>query len=171
MTNEEAIEWFTMLKEKFIGTEYGEYLDMAIKALEQPEGDLISRQAVLDLFGDIHPLDYNARAYVAQIKELPSIKQADGDLISRDYVLSKFKEQCDRCGKYKENNGVMCGCCELEGAIDFVEDVPSAEKTTGWKNNCYGFWICTKCGYSLNNSYYTVNYCPNCGRRTKGVEE
>ena len=29
-----AIAWFTMLREKFTETEYGEYLDMAIKALE-----------------------------------------------------------------------------------------------------------------------------------------
>lgn len=34
-----AIEWFTMLKEKFIGTKYAEYLDMAIKALEAPPDD------------------------------------------------------------------------------------------------------------------------------------
>lgn len=35
MTGEDgAIEWFTMLKEKSIGTEYAEYLDMVIKALE-----------------------------------------------------------------------------------------------------------------------------------------
>ena len=39
------------------------------------DGDLISRQAVLDIFGDIHPLDYNTRAYVAQIKELPSAEK------------------------------------------------------------------------------------------------
>ena len=32
---DKAIKWFTMLREKFTGTEYGEYLDMAIKALEQ----------------------------------------------------------------------------------------------------------------------------------------
>ena len=36
MTNEEkAIEWFTLLKEKFAGTEYGIYLDMATQALDQ----------------------------------------------------------------------------------------------------------------------------------------
>lgn len=42
---------------------------------KQTDGDLISRQAVLDIFGDIHPLDYNARAYVTQIKELPSAEK------------------------------------------------------------------------------------------------
>lgn len=38
MTNREAaIEWFSMLKEKFIKTEYEGYLDMAIAALEKQE--------------------------------------------------------------------------------------------------------------------------------------
>lgn len=42
-----AIEWFTMLREKFTKTEYAEYLDMAIKALEQqPCEDAISRADV-----------------------------------------------------------------------------------------------------------------------------
>lgn len=71
------------------------------------DGDLISRQAVLDLFGDIHPMDYNARAYVTQIKELPSAEKtaevrpmqveleadgyADGELV---YDFAK----CPKCG-------------------------------------------------------------------------
>ena len=32
-----AIEWFSMLKEKFAKTEYEDYLDMAISALEKQE--------------------------------------------------------------------------------------------------------------------------------------
>lgn len=36
--------------------------------------DLISRQSVLDIFGDVHPMDYNAMAYLKQIKELPSVQ-------------------------------------------------------------------------------------------------
>ena len=40
MTNREAaIEWFSMLKEKFVKTEYWGYLDMAISALEKQEQD------------------------------------------------------------------------------------------------------------------------------------
>lgn len=35
MDRENAIAWFTMLKEKFVNTEYEIYLEMAIKALEQ----------------------------------------------------------------------------------------------------------------------------------------
>ena len=34
---EAAIEWFSMLKEKFAKTEYEGYLDMAISALEKQE--------------------------------------------------------------------------------------------------------------------------------------
>lgn len=34
---EAAIEWFSMLKEKFVKTEYEGYLDMAISALEKQE--------------------------------------------------------------------------------------------------------------------------------------
>ncbi len=34
-----AIEWFSMLKEKFAKTKYGGYLDMAISALKKQEQD------------------------------------------------------------------------------------------------------------------------------------
>ena len=34
-----AIEWFSMLKEKFVKTEYEGYLDMAISALKKQEAD------------------------------------------------------------------------------------------------------------------------------------
>ena len=38
MTNREAaIEWFSMLKKKFVKTEYEGYLDLAISALEKQE--------------------------------------------------------------------------------------------------------------------------------------
>jgi len=47
MIRDEAIEWLTMLREKFNKTEYAEYLDMAIKALEQePCEDCVSRESV-----------------------------------------------------------------------------------------------------------------------------
>ena len=34
--------------------------------------DLIDRHAAIDVFGDIHPLDYNAQAHLERIKHLPS---------------------------------------------------------------------------------------------------
>ena len=107
----------------------------------------------------------------------------DGDLISRDYVLSKFKEQCDICGKYKENNGVMCNCCALDDAIDYVEDAPSAEKTAEWIKQKSGDElfpeeiVCSKCYHSnshldfdehnnpIGKLFLESKYCPNCGAK------
>lgn len=37
MTEREAIEWFLMLKAKFIGTVYEKYLDYAISTLKKQE--------------------------------------------------------------------------------------------------------------------------------------
>ena len=37
--------------------------------------DLISRQAAVDVFGDVNPLDHNANAYREKIKNLPSAQQ------------------------------------------------------------------------------------------------
>lgn len=34
--------------------------------------DIIYRQDAIDALGDIHPLDYNAKAYKARIEKLPS---------------------------------------------------------------------------------------------------
>lgn len=34
--------------------------------------DVIYRQAAIDVFGDVHPLDYNAQTYLGKIKALPS---------------------------------------------------------------------------------------------------
>lgn len=86
--------------------------------IKQTDGDLISRQAVLDIFGDIHPLDYNARAYVAQIEELPSaekpaewISHEEDDLAINDY-------QCSKCNYWTEYNTKYCQNCgrRMKGA-------------------------------------------------------
>jgi hypothetical protein len=75
-----------------------ECLDTAIKMLstEKTDEDLVSRQAVLDLFGDIHPLDYNNRAYVSMIKELPSagIKP----IVYGEWIRGN-KIHCSNCNK------------------------------------------------------------------------
>lgn len=39
MDRENAIEWFTMLKEKFVNTVYEKYLEMAIEALKNRIGE------------------------------------------------------------------------------------------------------------------------------------
>lgn len=64
------------------------------------EGDLISRKAVLEIFGDIHPLDYNTRAYVKQVEELPTIPQTD-------YANYEAFGWCKGCKEYDTKNH----CC------------------------------------------------------------
>ena len=39
--------------------------------------EYISREAVLGVFGDIHPMDYNANAYVSKIKAIPAADVVD----------------------------------------------------------------------------------------------
>lgn len=51
-----------------------EAFEMAIKALEQqPCEDCISREAVIKIFGEVHPMDYNTQAYITNIQNLPSV--------------------------------------------------------------------------------------------------
>lgn len=79
MTREEAIkvikDGLEDMSLDFTDEEQYEALTMAITALEQePSGDLISRQAVIDWCGDI-----NMDVYTNEVKEfviqLPSVKQ------------------------------------------------------------------------------------------------
>lgn len=51
------------------------------------------------------------------------------DLIDRAKVLNAFKQICESCGKYKQNNGAMCRACYLDDAISIVEDTPSVVDT------------------------------------------
>ena len=82
---------------------------------EKIDGDLISRQAVLDIFGDIHPLDYNARAYVAQIKELPTAEQNLKEKFEREIeIANKDIDFAEGTDESEENymrgylGGILC---------------------------------------------------------------
>lgn len=99
-----------------------ECLDAAINILstEKTNEDLISRQAVLDLFGDIHPLDYSNRAYVSMIKELPSVEVkpikygkwigdeywSEGCGMGEDYG---YYYKCSLCGNQVKGGYTSCG--------------------------------------------------------------
>lgn len=39
----------------------------------KPCGDCISREAVIKIFGEVHPMDYNTQAYITNIQNLPSV--------------------------------------------------------------------------------------------------
>ena len=91
---------------------------MTFCADKQTGGDLISRKAVLDIFGDIHPLDYNARAYVKQIKELPSAEKTDRVITELEKITESIKE-IKGDNKYVVSD-YMCGAYE---AFDVVFDI------------------------------------------------
>lgn len=60
--------------------------------------DTIYRQDAIAVFGDIHPMDYNAQAYVNAIKALPSAQP--------EPKTGKWLSQvgggycCSKCGRY-----------------------------------------------------------------------
>lgn len=55
--------------------------------------DYVSRKAVLDIFRDIHPLDYNTNAYVSQIKSLPNVQPVVQQLmfVDENYLFALAK--------------------------------------------------------------------------------
>lgn len=80
MTNEEAIKRLNKIKAIYKGMDNKsdvKALDMAIKALEQTDGDLISRQAVLDIISDVMPIYSDNYHYILEerIKDLPSAEK------------------------------------------------------------------------------------------------
>ena len=118
---EKAIEWLTLLKEKFIGTEYSIYLDAAIQALkQQPSEDYISRQAAIDAVvfecGEWIGL---AREISKQLRQLPPVTpqipkgkwiQTKDDCDGVNFYDFSFK--CSKCGKeqsFKSNYCPNCG--------------------------------------------------------------
>lgn len=90
---------------------------------------------------------------------LDKAENTDGDLISR-----KEAEQCCFNGWNKDYKEIA----------EDIKNLPtySAEQTAEWLINpddmagC-GYYICSNCE---NDVYETTDYCPNCGRRMKGVE-
>ena len=99
--------------------------------LQKGHGDLISRQTVLDLFGDIHPLDYSNRAYVSMIKGLPSIEVKPikyGKWIGGEY----WSEGCGMGEDY--GYYYKCSLC--------------GNQVKGGYTNC-GYKYCSKCGAEM----------------------
>jgi len=94
------------------------------------------------------------------------------ELISRQAAQDVVNAICERCGKYKEYNGVMCGTCALDGVEDSIEDLPSAEPKRGkWViTGKFADTIHAKCSECKRHQifYYgkqPTNYCPECGAR------
>lgn len=98
MTREEAIKHGKEQLEVF-GGEHREFIDMAIKALEQPCEDTVSRQAVFEALNSINGTSELDKAFEV-IEKLPSVT-----LIHTETV-TEFADRCRECGtrysRYKD---------------------------------------------------------------------
>ena len=156
MTNEQAIEIITLMydmakKSVSTNTSNADALEMAIKALEQESRDcktcIHSNKGKCAGTEECHECMWESK-----------YEQTDGDLISRQAVIDIVEFEC---GEWK-------GLAKT--IVKAIEQLPSAEKTAEWilKDGIYGVAYCSKCDYELHTN--DTNYCPNCGRRMKGVD-
>ena len=84
--------------------------------------DAISREAAIDIFGDVHPLDHNTNAYIEKIKELPSVtpSRRKGLWIDREeYDVDRWKcSECGRTEQWRENFCPKCGAVMVKESSD-----------------------------------------------------
>ena len=147
MTIEEAIKILKDAKITYIAPNgkqlSNEALDMAVQALRQTDGDLISREDVLniidaekweyidyvteDIGGNV---DTHIRCYTENIRDrlsdlsTYSTEQTDGDLINRQAVITMLN---------KIENAVEDGDgFQFNEWIEYAKDIPSAKKTAEW---------------------------------------
>ena len=78
---------------------------------------------VVGIFSDLHPLDYNGKAYLTQIMELPTYS-ADGDLISRKALLQATVERNSIWNKITDSRGK-----NLEEIIKELPTIPQTDLT------------------------------------------
>ena len=132
-----AIEIIEELKMESVGTQI---TNSNLKSESEIKVDLISRDEAVECCFNGWNKDFNEIA--EDIKKLPTypanlVKESGvlvkdlvkEDLISRQAVLDFTTEWCNRCGKRKEYDGVLCKCCDLADTIDFVEELPTIPQT------------------------------------------
>ena len=186
MTNEEAIKVLTNHRRfVFEDSEEDIAIVMALRSLknEQTDGDLISRQAVIDGINtyinkaqSTGSIDDFISFEELVVKALPSVKllkneQTDGDLISRKEV-----EKCCLDGWNKDYKDIL----------EDIRKLPSSEKTAEWIKQKSGDElfpeeiVCSKCYHSnshldfdehnnpIGKVFLESKYCPNCGAKMKG---
>ena len=128
MSREEAIKYLKGMKDECNDTIHKvryvtqeEALEMAIKALEQePSGDLISRQAVIDACEQ----SINILEAVDRIMDLPSVEQEPKTghwikTISENGITSAVR--CSKCG-FEDNRYMLFRYCPNCGARMESED-------------------------------------------------
>lgn len=104
------------------------------------------------------------------------------------FVEQKRKQYCEDCsrrkgmrnGKYKtlyEIGEAPCRACEIDDALNDVEDFPAADvrpvvKATWRRYSPFtDTYECSNCGEQVIDQQFRTNFCPNCGAKMKNPEE
>lgn len=180
MTNKEAI---TRLKGLYGNgyTEQEQALDMAIQALRQTDGDLISREEAIkqleNLCGEcnssfcgdcrLNCKGTNIKDVFDVLTKLPSITPV---IISDTKFYDDYKAELDI---RKKNDDLISQQALLE-KLHKYRPVIYTEKTANWvalDDYPYEDWECDNCSYTIFGVEEPYRFCPNCGRRMKGVGE
>ena len=150
------------------------------KQIKEDVKDCIFRKAVLEMLDKINKAvedgeGFQYEEWVDYVEELPTysaklVKESGvlvkdlvkEDLISRQAVLDFTTEWCNRCGKRKEYDGVLCKCCDLADTIDFVEELPTIPQTDYESHEAFGW--CKGC-----KEYDTEKHC--CHRYSSFIRE
>lgn len=75
----------------------------------------IDRDAALAVFGDIHPLDYNAQEYYSRLKAIPaadvrSVKRGKWDM----WYPKEWIVRCSNCKSFMRESTPFCPNCGAE---------------------------------------------------------
>lgn len=115
--------------------------------------DYISREAVLKVFGDIHPLDYNATAYAEKIKSIPAadvVERANANEAEfwKDQYICASEDQEQKHGKWIDRqfdglNKSILYAIECSACNDVFTEVDPTEKPI--KHN-----FCPQCGARMD---------------------
>lgn len=172
MTNEEAIKIiegrnFSCIECIDRSEECCKALDMAIKALS---AEKTANKININEHIKVKLTDYGKEIFYHQYDNLnkafgkeiikPSYPTVDSD------GYTSFQLWCfmNLYGRYIDIG--------VQNVIEPLEIVfESADNTAEWiiKDGIFGVAYCSKCDYELHTN--DTNYCPNCGRRMKGVGE
>ena len=180
MTKKEAVNFLEKCRRWFEPytsekEEWNEVLDMAIKALQNDvndySNDLISRQWLLDLYGDYIDGDVKPELMLVplevvrqNIKDAPSAEPVNKDAISREGLLKSWDELSIR------------GRTEFDQVIMTIPALPSAEpeiircKDCKWCVEDYytdgniPYWICK----NWDGGTDADGFCYEAERRTDG---
>ena len=133
-------------------------LDVAIKALERPQGDCISREALRKEFeseewlNKVYPLATNERGGIVN-KRIYALIDSAPTVNIKDQIAGAY------------NEGYMCGSKEAEKAR------PKGEWYALNFHTCY----CTNCHFDFDimkcDFMEKMKFCPNCGAKMKGGAE